>query len=213
VRALGHPIPAARHGGVMLVIVIAHLMLIWALTHSLQGAPLRTPPSILSTFIDTPPRRPPEPPLPVLRIDARATQAAPAQVPMPLVHIERPPDTSVSAGIPSGKDTGNGNAALGTRVRHEPALVFAPDTAGFYPLASLEYHEQGNVLVSVCLDAQAQITRVEVLRSSHISRLDAAAVRVAGKTRWKTATLGDTPIAVCAPMNVEFKDVNAPKSW
>jgi len=179
-------------------------------THA-QPAHLPGPPAARDP-IEVPVPRPPERALPVPRIELNTRQVAPAQVPMPLVHIERPVDSTVSAGIEAGNDTGSGAAPSASRVHHEPRLVSAPATAGFYPLASLEYHEQGEVIVSVSIDANNQVTGVGVLRPSAFTRLNAAAVRLAYKTRRSAALLGNTAIAECAPFEVDYIDINATRS-
>jgi len=209
--ALARRTPTGRQAIVLILILLAHGLLIWALMRSLLIYPARLPPVILSSIIEVPVPRPPERALPVPRIELNTRQVAPAQVPMPLVHIERPVDSTVSAGIEAGNDTGSGAAPSASRVHHEPRLVSAPATAGFYPLASLEYHEQGEVIVSVSIDANNQVTGVGVLRPSAFTRLNAA-VRLAYKTRRSAALLGNTAIAECAPFEVDYIDINATRS-
>jgi TonB family protein len=209
---LAYPTHRARRCIVLILILAVHGIVIWLLAHSVLVNTAARPPRIISSVIQLRERRLADRPPPALRTEVGIVQSAPAQVPMPLVHIERPADPTLSAGLGAGTNPGAVGEGRAAPIHQDPKLMSAPKTASFYPLASLEYHEQGAVIVSVCLSAQDQITGVELLRASRFPRLNAAAMRVAYKTRWSAALLGSTPIAECAPFEVDFIDVDAPLS-
>lgn len=200
--------PAGR-GGVFMLILLAHLALLWALTRDVAQSRLHQTPTLVSVLIHQRTAPQPEPLRPIPRIAPRAPESAALRIPAPLVNIERPAESSTAAEGEIGKGSAAEMGAGVVHSRRDALLVYTPETAGFYPLASLEYHEQGDVVVTVCLDTHDQITRAEVRRPSRYSRLDAAALRVAYKTRWRGAMLDDKPVAKCVPMIVTFTDRSA----
>jgi protein TonB len=69
-----------------------------------------------------------------------------------------------------------------------------------YPAAALRANEEGEVTVSVCVDANGRMSDVKLIKSSGSTRLDEATVRGMSKTRLEPAIGTDgKPMAYCNP--------------
>jgi periplasmic protein TonB len=69
-----------------------------------------------------------------------------------------------------------------------------------YPAASIRAQEEGDVVVSVCVDEQGRMSDVKLIKSSGFPRLDEATLKGLPRTRLEPAKGSDgKPIAMCNP--------------
>lgn len=69
-----------------------------------------------------------------------------------------------------------------------------------YPSASIRAQEEGEVVVSVCVDEQGRMSNVKLIKSSGFPRLDEATLKGLPRTRLEPAKGSDgKPIAMCNP--------------
>ena len=69
-----------------------------------------------------------------------------------------------------------------------------------YPAAAKRANEEGEVVVSVCVDVEGRMSNVQIVKSSGFPRLDEATVTGLSKTRLDPAIGTDgKPIAMCNP--------------
>jgi TonB family protein len=69
-----------------------------------------------------------------------------------------------------------------------------------YPAASLRAKEQGEVTVSVCVDAQGRMSDAKLIESSGFPRLDEATLKSLPRTRLEPAKDADgRAVAMCSP--------------
>jgi TonB family protein len=69
-----------------------------------------------------------------------------------------------------------------------------------YPAASLRTREQGEVTVSVCVDAQGRMSDAKLVKSSGFPRLDEATLKSLPRTRLEPAQDADgRAVAMCSP--------------
>ncbi len=87
--------------------------------------------------------------------------------------------------------------AVTVRSRPKPGRRFdKPD----YPAAAKRANEEGEVVVSVCVDKEGRMSDVKIVKSSGFPRLDEATITGLSKTRLDPAIGTDgKPIAMCNP--------------
>jgi protein TonB len=74
-----------------------------------------------------------------------------------------------------------------------------------YPRAALRRREEGTVLLSVLVDAQGRVQRIEIARSSGHARLDAAAREAVARARFKPVLQAGVAIPAWGTVPVAFK--------
>lgn len=88
-----------------------------------------------------------------------------------------------------------------------------PALNDYYPLESKQQHEEGSVIVRVCVDADGELTGDPTLaQTSGVERLDHAALRVAraASGRYQPATVDGKPVKSCTKFRIRFKLENSP---
>ena len=76
-----------------------------------------------------------------------------------------------------------------------PVPLGSHDAEGFYPMVSRLAGEEGNVVVGFIIQTDGSVKDVTVVSSSHIARLDDAAVQAASTWRYTPAMQDGKPIA------------------
>jgi protein TonB len=74
-----------------------------------------------------------------------------------------------------------------------------------YPRAALRQREEGTVLLSVLVDAQGRVQRIEIARSSGHARLDAAAREAVARARFKPVLQAGVAVAAWGMVPVAFR--------
>jgi protein TonB len=137
------------------------------------------------------PRPKPRPAPKVAQPTAQPVQPAPAQP------VEAPPAPAAPAAAPAGPPS------------NEPQMVSHLEYAGApprlsYPPRSQQLHEQGVVTLRVVVNAQGNVERVTVEKSSGYTRLDQAAVEAVSRVRFKPAQRNGVAMAAQAFIPFNF---------
>jgi TonB family protein len=171
---------------------------------------LATPPDLQNTVIDDPPLVPTIP------------TSAGTEFKDWTIHVQKP-DVHVSTDIDFGDVTIDGlenspeshsapppperPAHVVQQVAGAPGAGF-PETADFYPSASIRLEEQGMSTVRVCVDAKGRLTSdPTTVQGSGSTRLDAAALKLAraGSGHYRATTEDGQPVNACYPFGVRFQ--------
>ena len=198
----------------MVVVVIFHIALAYALVHGLARkivevirSPLET--KIIEEVKPPPPDKPPPPPpkfaappppyIPAPEISIQApnvpTITAVTQVkpPEPVAPPARPPEPPAPPAKP--REPVRTAAVVDARACEKPT----------YPSASLRANETGVVLLSFLIDVDGKVLESRVDRSSGHRRLDEAARSGLGLCKFKPATLDGKPERTWSRIEYEWK--------
>ena len=88
-----------------------------------------------------------------------------------------------------------------------------PSLNDYYPLESKQQHEEGSVIVRVCVDTDGQLTGdPTIAQASGVERLDHAALRVAraASGSYQPATVDGKPVKSCTKFRIRFKLDDSP---
>ena len=136
--------------------------------------------------VDLPPP-PPQVILPDFVFEAPPAETAIAQVVTTPTPAPPPPVKAAPAPPP----------AITMKSRPKPGRRFEKPE---YPSASLRANEEGDVVVSVCVDKDGRMSDVKLVKSSGFQRLDEATLKGLARTRLDPAVGSDgKPIAMCNP--------------
>jgi len=83
-----------------------------------------------------------------------------------------------------------------------------PSLSDYYPPESKRQHEEGSVIVRVCVDTDGELTGDPVIaQASGVARLDQAALRVAraASGRYQPATVDGKPVKSCTKFRIRFQ--------
>jgi periplasmic protein TonB len=143
------------------------------------------------------------PPPPPIDVDL---PPPPPQVILPNFIVESPPpqENAIAQVVnvpkpqaPAAAKPAPAPAAVGLRSKPSSGRRFEKPE---YPAAALRANEEGEVTVSVCVDASGRMSDVKLVKSSGSTRLDDATVRGMSKTRLDPAIGTDgKPMAYCNP--------------
>jgi periplasmic protein TonB len=196
----------SRRIGVLIGIAAFHVLLAWLLASGLARKVIQTIAEPIQTDLIeeiVPEEEPPPPPPPEF-------ERPPIEIPPPEIDISIPVDPQTTAPVnvttvavpkappPPPKPAGVRVGAKSSRL---------PSSEDYYPAASKRLEEQGTSIVKVCVGADNKMTGPPtVTKSSGISRLDEAAVRLAKAGRYKAGTLDGVPMASdCLSFRVRFE--------
>jgi TonB family protein len=128
--------------------------------------------------------------------------------PLPPIAPESPPpgDAKVVTAEPPGTDVTPLPPAKVIRVLGEPGKGF-PNTADFYPPASIRGGEMGVAAVRACVDGNGRLTSdPTIVQSTGKPRLDEAALRLAraGSGHYRATTEDGKPVSSCYAFGIRF---------
>ena len=206
---------ATRTTGFVLVILF-HVVLIYALVHGLARkivevvkAPLET--KIIEEIKPPPPEKPPPPP-------PKLATPPPPYIPPPEVNIQTPVTaptitavTTVKPPAPVPPPAAPAPAPAPAPVKpHVPVRLAAVVDAKAcekppYPAASLRGNETGIVLLNFLIDVDGRVLESKVERSSGYRRLDDAARSGLGLCKFKPASVDGKPERSWARIEYEWK--------
>jgi periplasmic protein TonB len=174
---------ASRRGIVLVILVLFHLMLFWALKSGFAQKVIDSlaPPIVADIINDKKEEEaPPPPPPPKMEIP-------PVEVPPPVVDITLPVEVTTTA-ISNVTD----KPVPPPPPAPPPAPTILPVLAGtppnpsdYYPPTSVRLEEQGRVVVQICVGVDSKVKDVSVTTSSGIPRLDEAGVKMGRAYRFK----------------------------
>jgi periplasmic protein TonB len=195
----------SRRAIVFFAIVAFHVLIVWALASGLarQVVEIIAPP-IETDIIEEELQReePPPPPPPEM-------ERPPVEVPPPEVSIDIPMETSTAIQDVTDRPPPP-RPPPPPRVVNRTApsvdLRRSPSTDDYYPPASRRANEEGVATVKTCVSPEGRATgSAEVAKSSGHPRLDEAAVKWAGRARFKPGTEDGKPVEACTSFNVRFR--------
>jgi protein TonB len=188
---------------VFLVIVVFHVLVIYAFATGLAKSGQRYLSTILQTTMiqqekpkDLPPPPPPvdlkeKPPVQVIAPDINIT--VPVEAPPPIQNVTTkaapPPPPTPRAVTP------------GTPIKP----ISMPDVHDYYPEQARRDGQEGRAQVKVCVGANGKIASAETATTSGFPALDEAAIKVAKAARFKPATSEGKPVDSCATLPVKFE--------
>lgn len=166
----------------------------------IMNGPVESEVVIIEEVADVEDEPPPPPPIDV------DLPPPPPQVILPDFVFEAPPQEAAIAQVvstptpappPPVKAAPAPPAPVTLKSRPKPGRRFEkPD----YPSASLRANEEGDVIVSVCVDKDGRMSDVKLVKSSGFERLDEATLKGLARTRLDPAVGSDgKPIAMCNP--------------
>jgi periplasmic protein TonB len=196
----------SRRGTFLVILIAFHVVLFWALKSGFAVKFIKsiTEPIKAEIINEVKPEEPPPPP-PEVKMEM-----PPVQVPPILVDIPNPPDpppTVIIAEVttqPVPPQPPAPPAPPRQVVSTKAQITFQPDLRDYYPSASINLKEEGNVRVRLCVAVNGRVTEATVAEESKFARLNDAAVKIAKQYRFKPATEDGKPVAQCFLLPVKF---------
>jgi protein TonB len=194
---------------VLVIIVLFHVLLIWALANGLAHhiVELLAPP-LQTQIIEEVKKQdqPPPPPPPTL-------ERPPVEIPPTDIAIDVPVETQTTA-ITNVTDKPVVRAAPPPPA--PPAIPSTSPKAGrgfpnsedYYPPASRRLNEEGSPVVRICLDPKGRVEGEPTVQTSSGSpRLDDGAVKLAkaASGHFVPGTQNGQPVSMCFPLKITFK--------
>jgi protein TonB len=170
------------------------------------------PRPVAASLIDTPPPLPPPPPEqnppPKAPVHRATPQPSPVAPPVPTRSVIEVPATPAPVDIvpeqPAKPTTTTDIAGAGPvgetrRLAYDGALKLR------YPATALRSRQQGEVLLNVLVDANGNVQRIEIARSSGHADLDAAAREAVQRAHFKPVLRDGRAIAAWGTVPIEFR--------
>lgn len=197
----------------VVIVVLFHVVFIWALAHGLANATIQLLRGNLQTVVTTeevkddlpPPPPPPDfKPPPVVAIAPEVTidlaQAPPPAATTAITNTPPKPPAPVAVAPPPPPPPTPAVCIP------EPCGRAHAVTAEDYPAISLRLQEQGVVAIKFVIGANGSVTECSVTTPSGKPRLDDAACKMVLKRwRYKPATQDGKPVAQAGTANVTFQ--------
>lgn len=201
----------SRRGTFLILLVAFHVLLLWALKSgfAIKFIESITEPIKVDIINEVKPEEPPPPPPP-----QKAVELPPISVPPVLVDIqipvEPPPITITTEPPPPGPPA---PVVYGPPAPPAPpapvavtgyALLSRPDTADYYPPASVQLQEEGRPKIKICFGTNGRVTDATLVETSGKKRLDDAAVKMGKQYRFKPGTTDGVAQAQCVNQAIVF---------
>ncbi|MDR2877911.1 MAG: energy transducer TonB [Chromatiales bacterium] len=207
------------------LIFLAHVALLWALSHAARITPPEEIPSavigmlVMQTPVSEPTPEPivPPPPMPKPVVRPKPTPPPPLPVAPPSERaVTAPEPPAVPVDVPTETVSEPETPVVvatteETKVSKELPVTLPQSSASFlhnpkpeYPLKSRRLNEQGTVILEVYILADGTVGEVKLKDSSGYPRLDESALRAVQKWHYVPAKRGDEPIAYWYRQTVEF---------
>jgi TonB family protein len=202
-------LPFSRRSVTFLLVAFLHAAVLCGLAVGISSKFTKvTPTPIEATYIEKklPPSVLPPPPEPNW---STVTVERPSVHPLPPIEPESPPtgDTKVLTTEAPKVDVLPPPPAKVNRVLGEPGKGF-PNTADFYPSASIRLGEMGVAAVRACVDSSGRLTSdPTIVQSTGKLRLDEAALKLAraGSGHYRATTEDGKPVSSCYAFGIRFE--------
>jgi TonB family protein len=195
---------SSRRTTAVLLIVCMHAALIYFLATGLVHSVAAMIPTVIHAGVTTevrPHDKPPPPPAPKLT-------STRVEIPEPVLVV--PSDANTSQDVvteqPQRLPATSSLPKTVSRALGGPGKGF-PNTADYYPPASIRIGEQGIAAVRVCVDGSGRLSAdPTIAQSSGSARLDAGALRLAkaGSGHYRATTEDGRPVHSCFPFLIRF---------
>jgi protein TonB len=204
-----------RRIGAMSASFLAHLVAAALIAAPLTLLPLKreTPKSLDVHLIDVPPPPPavPSPPEPIAPPKPHRPRV-PVAMPPPAPPVAAPtaPTTPampapVQAAAPSEAPAAVQTAPADSGYGESRTLAYDGTLRLAYPPASLRAREQGTVVLRVLVDADGNVQRSEIARSSGFPKLDAAAREAVGRAHFRPVLRDGKPMPAWGLVPIDFR--------
>ena len=195
----------SRRAIVLVVIILLHVLLAYGLATGLARRAMEIiAPPIQTTIVEEVQQHdlPPPPPPPEF-------ERPPVEVPPPDINIDIPADPTPSTAITDVTDKHVAapppavHAANGTNP--SPGKNF-PNTADYYPAASMRLGEEGSAVVHACVAPTGKLSEEPtVAKTSGSARLDEGALKLAKAGHYNPGTEDGKPVTKCINFSIKFQ--------
>jgi protein TonB len=211
------------------LVVVLHLLIIWAIHSALNRAFVKKPPSAVEAILlqeqrpDIPPPPPPPPPPPKVApppptpalappafVPPAEVPVAPAPAPQALAAVTNTPAPAAPAAPPAPAAAAAPPNPPAPVVKAEPVRTAAVVSSGNcekpeYPSASRRLEEEGTVFLRFLVGVDGKVIQSEVEKSSGYRRLDEAARAGLSRCQFKPATVDGKPEQAWASMRYTWR--------
>jgi periplasmic protein TonB len=194
----------SRRAIVLVVIILLHVLLAYGLATGLARRAMEIiAPPIQTTIVEEVQQHdlPPPPPPPEF-------ERPPVEVPPPDISIDIPAEPTQSTAI---TDVTNQHVAAAppprpsNRTNPKPGKNF-PNTADYYPAASMRLGEEGSTVVRACVGPNGKLAEdPTVAKTSGSARLDEGAVKLAKAGHYEPGTEDGKPVTACINFSIKFQ--------
>ncbi len=193
----------SRRGTFLILLVVFHIALLWLIKSGLAVKFVKsiTEPIKAEIINEVKPEEPPPPP-PDVKIEQPPVQVPPILVDIPLPPA--PPPMAITPPTTTKPVPPPPPAPPPPVVRVPVKVTYMPDLQDYYPSVSRNLEEQGLVKVRVCVDVKGHPSQAEVAETSKYPRLDAAALKVAQRMRFRPATEDGKKVETCPILPIRF---------
>jgi periplasmic protein TonB len=189
---------------VLIVIIALHILLAYGLATGLarKAIELIAPP-IQSDIIEEVQQHdlPPPPPPPEF-------ERPPVEVPPPDINIDIPVEAAPSTAITDVTDkhvAAPPPAHVSSKTNPATGKNF-PNSADYYPAASMRLGEEGSAIVHACVGPGGKLSEEPTIaKSSGSSRLDEGAIKLSKAGRYVSGTEDGKPVTACFNMSIKFQ--------
>jgi protein TonB len=189
---------------VLIVIIVLHVLLAYGLATGLarKAIELIAPP-IQSDIIEEVQQHdlPPPPPPPEF-------ERPPVEVPPPDINIDIPVEAAPSTAITDVTDkhvAAPPPAHVSSRTNPSTGKNF-PNSADYYPAASMRLGEEGSAVVHACVAPGGKLSEdPTIAKTSGSARLDEGAIKLAKAGRYIAGTDDGKPTTACFNMSIKFQ--------
>ena len=198
-----HPRSSGRRTAGIILTIVLHIVLIYALLHGLARkiVSIVAPPLETKIIEEIKPPQPEKPPPPPPKLQA----PPPPFIPPPEVNIQipiQPPPTITAAPTPPPPApvviAPPPPPAPAAPVRTPPVVLASSCEKPEYPSASRRANETGTVLLSFLIDQSGKVIDSKIERSSGFRRLDEAAKAGLGLCKFRPATVNGAAVQAWA---------------
>jgi protein TonB len=189
---------------VLIAIIILHVLLAYGLATGLarKAIELIAPP-IQTDIVEDVQKHdlPPPPPPPEF-------ERPPVEVPPPDINIDVPVEASTSTAITDVTNKPQPPAPPAHVSSKTPPATGKgfPNSADYYPAASMRLGEEGSAVVHACVGPSGKLSEdPTIAKSSGSSRLDEGAIKLAKAGRYIAGTEDGKPTTACFNMSIKFQ--------
>ena len=189
---------------VLIVIIMLHVLLAYGLATGLarKAVELIAPP-IQSDIIEEVQQHdlPPPPPPPEF-------ERPPVEVPPPDINIDIPVEAAASTAITdvTDKHVQAAPAPHASNKTNASAGKNFPNSADYYPAASMRLGEEGTAAVHICVGPNGKTSEEPTIaKTSGSSRLDEGAIKLAKAGHYNPATEDGKPVTGCINLGIKFQ--------
>jgi periplasmic protein TonB len=195
----------SRRAIVLVAIILLHVLLAYGLATGLARRAMEIiAPPIQTTIVEEVQQHdlPPPPPPPEF-------ERPPVEVPPPDINIDIPAEPTQSTAITDVTDKHVAapppavHASNGTNP--SPGKNF-PNTADYYPAASMRLGEEGSSVVHACVGPNGKLSEEPtVAKTSGSARLDEGALKLAKAGHYNPGTEDGKPVTKCINFSIKFQ--------